>query len=61
VSDVVRPETKKVAVIANDSLAIALQRMIESDSIILPVIDEAQHIIGSLTLSELLDRVLVEG
>lgn len=61
VSDVVRPETKKVAVFASDSLALALQRMIEADSIILPVIDEAQHIIGSLTLSELLDRVLVES
>jgi len=35
--------------------------MIESDLIILPLIDESQQIIGSLTLSELLNLVLVDN
>lgn len=60
VSDVLHPETINAAVLPSDSLALALQKMIDSDSIILPVIDKSQHIIGSLTLSELLNRVLVE-
>jgi CBS-domain-containing membrane protein len=60
VGDILRPETKNTAVFASDSLALALQKMIVTDSIILPVIDESQYIIGSLTLSELLNRVLVE-
>lgn len=60
VGDVLHPETINTAVLPSDSLALALQKMIDADSIILPVIDESQHIIGSLTLSELLDRVLVE-
>ena len=54
--DVLRPDTKKAVVFANDTLAHALRMMIESDLILLPVIDELQHIIGSLTLSELLNQ-----
>ncbi len=61
VGDILRQETKKAAVLANDTLAHALQMMIETDLIILPVIDESQHIIGSLTLSELLNLALIES
>ena len=58
VGDALRPDTKKAAVLANDTLAHALRMMIEADLILLPVIDESQHIIGSLTLSELLNLAL---
>jgi CBS-domain-containing membrane protein len=61
VSDILRQETIQAAVSTSDTLAHAMQVMIEADLIILPVVDEAQHIIGSLTLSELLDRVFVES
>jgi len=54
--DVLRPDTKKATVFPNDTLAHALRMMIEADLILLPVIDESQHIIGSLTLSELLNQ-----
>jgi CBS domain-containing protein len=53
--DVLRTDTKNAAVFANDTLAHALRIMIESDLTFLPVIDESHHIIGSLTLSELLN------
>lgn len=59
--DVLRPDTKKAAVLTNDTLAHALRMMIEADLILLPVIDESQHIIGSLTLSELLNLALTES
>ena len=58
VGDILRQETNKVAVFANDTLAHAAQMMIEADLIVLPVIDESQHIIGSLTICELLNLVL---
>ena len=61
VVDILRQETNKVAVLANDTLAHALQMMIEADLIVLPVIDESQHIIGSLTLSEILNLVLIKS
>ena len=61
VSDMLRQETKEAAVLPDDTLAHALHRMIEADLILLPVIDESQHIIGSLTLSELLNRALAEN
>ena len=56
-----QPDTKKAAVIANDTLAHALRMMIETDLIVLPVIDESQHIIGSLTLSEVLNLALAKS
>lgn len=59
--DVLRQDTKKVAVFADDTLAHALQIMIEADLIVLPVIDKSQHIIGCLTLSEVLSRALVKN
>ena len=61
VSDVLRMETKEAAVSPDDTLAHALCTMIEADLVILPVIDEAQHIIGNLTLTELLNRALAEN
>jgi len=61
VGDILRQETKKVVVFANDTLAHALQMMIEADLIVLPVIDESQQIIGSLTLSELLYLALTKS
>ncbi len=45
VGDILRQETKKAAVLATDTLAHALRMMIETDLIILPVVDESQHII----------------
>jgi CBS domain-containing protein len=59
VSEVLRKETVEAAVLPEDTLADALHRMIEADLVILPVIDEDRHIIGSLTLSELLNRAMV--
>jgi len=61
VGDILHQETKRAAVFTNDTLAHALRMMIEADLVILPVIDDAQHIIGSLTLSELLNRALAEN
>jgi CBS domain-containing protein len=61
VCDILRQETNKVAVFANETLAHALQMMIEADLIVLPVIDKSQHIIGSLTLSEILHLVLIKN
>jgi CBS-domain-containing membrane protein len=60
VGDILRQETKEAAVLTNDTLAHALRKMIETDLIILPVIDESRHIIGSLTLSELLNLALID-
>jgi CBS-domain-containing membrane protein len=61
VGDILRTETKNAAVLADDSLAHALKKMIETDLIILPVIDEAQQIIGSLTLTEILNTALIDS
>ena len=58
VGDILRPETKNAAVLADDTLAQALKKMIETDLIILPVIDESGQIIGSLTLTEILNMAL---
>ncbi|MFC2063599.1 CBS domain-containing protein [Chloroflexota bacterium] len=44
----------------DDTLAQALSIMLKSDLIVLPVIGETQQIIGSLTLSELLNLALTE-
>ena len=61
VGDILRQETNNVAVFGNDSLAHALRIMVESDLVILPVINESRHIIGNLSLSELLNRVLIKS
>lgn len=61
VGDVLRPETKGSTVYVNDTLARALEIMIQADLIILPVIDESEKVLGSLSLSELLTCVLGEA
>ena len=47
--------------VVDDTLAQALSIMLKSDLIVLPVIGENQQIIGSLTLSELLNLALTEN
>lgn len=61
VSDIIRKETIEAAVLPDDTLADALRTMIEADLAILPVINEDQHVIGSLTLSEMLNRAMGES
>jgi CBS domain-containing protein len=61
VGDILRPETREAAVFTGDTLAQALRKMIETDLIILPVIDESEQIIGSLTLSEVLNLARING
>ncbi len=59
VGDMLRPETINSTVAAEDSLAHALKVMIETDLIILPVIDNSKRIVGNLTISELLNMVVI--
>ena len=59
VRDMLRPETKDSTVLAEDTLAHALKVMIDKDLIILPVIDKSKRIIGNLTISELLNMVVL--
>jgi CBS domain-containing protein len=56
--DILRKETDNVSVCANDTLAHALQIMLDTELIVLPVVNESRKIIGNLTLSELLFQVL---
>ena len=56
---VMRPDSHRAAVKPDDSLAHALRLMIELDLIVLPVVDEANRIVGDLKLSELLAAVVV--
>ena len=60
VGDILRPETKNAAVNLNDTLGKALGNMVDIDLIVLPVVDESQHVIGRLRLSELLNLALSE-
>jgi CBS-domain-containing membrane protein len=61
VGDILRPETKNAAVLVDNTLAHTLKKMIETDLIILPVIDEARQIIGSITLTEILNMALIDS
>ncbi len=61
VGEVMHPDSQRAAVKLNDSLAHALRLMIELDLIVLPVIDEANQIVGDLKLSQLLARAIEEG
>lgn len=58
VGDILRPETKQAVVRVDDTLDHALRIMVETDLIILPVINDLQHIIGKLRLSEVLNLAL---
>jgi Mg/Co/Ni transporter MgtE len=60
VGDVLRPETKDAAVNQYNTLGEALKIMVDIDLIVLPVVDESNHVIGRLRLSEILDRSLTE-
>ncbi len=60
VGQFMHPDSHRSAVKLDDSLAYALQLMIELDIIVLPVVDEANRIVEDLKLSELLDRVIQE-
>ncbi len=55
-----RPDSHPLAVKPDDSLAHALRMMVETDLIVLPVVDEANRIVGDIKLSELLARVAQE-
>lgn len=58
VGDILRQETKNANVREDDTLDHALRIMIDSDLIILPVVDQSQRVIGRLRLSELLNLAL---
>ena len=60
VDSVLRQETKDAALHDEDTLDQALRTMVDMDLILLPVVDESKHLIGSLSLSELLNVALVE-
>lgn len=58
VGDILRSETKDAAVRVEDTLDEALKIMLETDLIVLPVVDESEHVIGGLRLSGLLNLAL---
>jgi CBS domain-containing protein len=61
VGDILRPETKGAAVRVDDTLAHALKAMVDTDLIVLPVVDDEQRVIGRLRLSEVLNLTLTES
>jgi len=61
VGDMLREETSNVSVCTDETLAHALQIMIDAELIVLPVVNESQKIIGNLTLSELLFQVFCKS
>ena len=58
VGDILRPETKGAAVRVDDTLAYALKVMFDTDLILLPVVDDKQHILGRLRLVDVLNLTL---
>lgn len=54
VGEVMHPDSKTAAVRLDDTAKDAMRKMIELDIIVLPVIDEANRIIGDIKLSEIL-------
>jgi CBS domain-containing protein len=58
VGDILRPETQNAAILENNTLDQALKIMVETDLILLPVVDDSQRVIGRLRLSELLHLAL---
>ncbi len=61
VGDILRPETNGAAVQADDKLAHGLKVMVDTDLIVLPVVDDKQKIIGRLRLAEVLKLALDES
>jgi Mg/Co/Ni transporter MgtE len=58
VSEILRPETKEAVVRLDDNLAHALRVMVDTDLIVLPVVNDQQHIVGRLRLTEVLNLTL---
>jgi len=61
VGGILRPETKEAAGHLDDTLADALKVMVDTDLILLPVVDESERIIGSLRLAEVFNLALDES
>lgn len=57
---VMHPQSRRSAVTVDDSLADALRLMIELDLVVLPVVDDHNHIIEDLKLDEILSLIAVE-
>ena len=55
------PDSHRAAVKLDDSLAHSLQLMIELSLVVLPVVDDTNHVVGDLRLSELLARAIGES
>ena len=55
--EVMHSESQRAAVKADDSLAKALQLMIDLDLVVLPVVDDANRIIEDLKLDEILATI----
>ncbi|NIN93630.1 MAG: CBS domain-containing protein [Anaerolineae bacterium] len=60
-AEVMHPDSQCSAVKPDDSLAHALQLMIELNLVVLPVVDETNRIVEDLKLSELLARAAEEN
>ena len=54
---VMHPESQRAAVTVDDSLADALKRMIDLDLVVLPVVDDHNHIVEDLKLDEILSLI----
>jgi CBS-domain-containing membrane protein len=61
VGDILRSDTINTAINENDTLDQALRIMVDMDLILLPVVDESHRLVGSLSLSEILNIALIEG
>ena len=59
--EVMHLNSHQAAVTLNDSLADALKLMLKYDLIVLPIVDNDNHLIGELKLSELLALAVEEG
>jgi CBS-domain-containing membrane protein len=58
--EIISPDSCRAAVGLDDSLAHALELMVDLDLICLPVLDDARKIIGDLKLMEILSSVVQE-
>lgn len=58
--DVMHPDSHKAAVKATDSLAKALQLMIDLDLVVVPVVDEQNRIVEDLKLDEILAVIVAQ-
>ncbi len=56
--DLARPDSVETAVTLQDSLAVALQKMVRHNLVDIPVLDESGRIVNDLRLSEILAYLL---